>query len=50
MEKVLKVNVYLNDIADYKGMNEVYKGTFRKKSSGSHYSCCSKRRRSRRFT
>jgi enamine deaminase RidA (YjgF/YER057c/UK114 family) len=26
MEKVLKVNVYLNDIADYKGMNEVYKG------------------------
>lgn len=28
MEKVLKVNVYLNDIADYKGMNEVYKGRF----------------------
>lgn len=28
MEKVLKVNVYLNDIADYKGMNEVYKGKF----------------------
>jgi 2-iminobutanoate/2-iminopropanoate deaminase len=26
MEKVLKVNVYLNDIADYKGMNAVYKG------------------------
>jgi 2-iminobutanoate/2-iminopropanoate deaminase len=28
MEKVLKVNVYLNDFADYKGMNEVYKGRF----------------------
>jgi len=28
MQKVLKVNVYLNDIADYKGMNEVYKGRF----------------------
>ena len=26
MEKVLKVNVYLNDIADYQGMNEAYKG------------------------
>lgn len=26
MEKVLKVNVYLNDIADFQGMNEVYKG------------------------
>ncbi len=31
MEKVLKVNVYLNDIADYAGMNEVYKGRFGKK-------------------
>jgi len=31
MEKVLKVNVYLNDIADYKGMNEVYQGRFGKK-------------------
>jgi len=30
MEKVLKVNVYLNDIADYKGMNDVYKGRFGK--------------------
>jgi len=28
MEKVLKVNVYLNDIADYQGMNEAYKGRF----------------------
>jgi enamine deaminase RidA (YjgF/YER057c/UK114 family) len=28
MEKVLKVNVYLNDIADYKAMNEVFKGRF----------------------
>ena len=28
MEKVLKVNVYLNDINDYKGMNEVFKGRF----------------------
>jgi 2-iminobutanoate/2-iminopropanoate deaminase len=30
MEKVLKVTVYLNDIADYKGMNEVFKGRFGK--------------------
>lgn len=28
MEKVLKVNVYLADLADYKGMNEVYQGRF----------------------
>lgn len=28
MDKVLKVTVYLNDIADYKAMNEVYKGRF----------------------
>ena len=28
MEKVLRVNVYLNDIADYQGMNEAYKGKF----------------------
>jgi 2-iminobutanoate/2-iminopropanoate deaminase len=28
MEKVLKVGVFLNDIADYKGMNEVYQGRF----------------------
>ncbi|THU41136.1 RidA family protein [Niastella caeni] len=28
MEKVLKVNVYLDDIKDYKAMNEVYKGRF----------------------
>ncbi|MGN6437059.1 MAG: RidA family protein [Agriterribacter sp.] len=31
MEKVLKVSVFLNDIADYKAMNEVYKGRFGKK-------------------
>jgi 2-iminobutanoate/2-iminopropanoate deaminase len=31
MQKVLKVSVFLNDIADYKGMNEVYKGRFGKK-------------------
>ncbi len=31
MEKVLKVTVFLNDIADYAGMNEVYKGRFGKK-------------------
>lgn len=31
MEKVVKVTVYLNDIADYKGLNEVYKGRFGKK-------------------
>ena len=28
MEKVLKVSEFLNDIADYKGMNEVYRGRF----------------------
>lgn len=28
MEKVLKVNVYLDDIKDYQGMNEVYAGRF----------------------
>jgi len=28
MEKVLKVSVFLNDIADYKGMNSIYKGRF----------------------
>jgi len=30
MEKVLKVSVFLNDIADYQGMNEVYRGRFGK--------------------
>jgi 2-iminobutanoate/2-iminopropanoate deaminase len=30
MEKVLKVTVFLNDIKDYKAMNEVYKGRFGK--------------------
>ncbi|MBZ5859316.1 RidA family protein [Flavihumibacter profundi] len=30
MEKVLKVTVYLNDIADYKAMNDTYKGRFGK--------------------
>lgn len=28
MEKVLKVNVYLHDLNDYKGMNEAYRGRF----------------------
>jgi len=28
MEKVLKVNVYLHDIKDYDGMNEVFRGRF----------------------
>jgi enamine deaminase RidA (YjgF/YER057c/UK114 family) len=28
MEKVLKVNVYLNDLKDYKEMNEVFRGRF----------------------
>ena len=28
MDKVLKVNVYLADLADYKKMNEVYRGRF----------------------
>lgn len=31
MEQVLKVNVYLHDLEDYKGMNEVYRGRFGKK-------------------
>ena len=30
LEKVLKVTVFLNDIADYQGMNDVYKGRFGK--------------------
>lgn len=30
MEKVLKVSVFLNDIADYNGLNEIYKGRFGK--------------------
>lgn len=30
MEKVLKVNVYLNDLADYQAMNETYRGRFGK--------------------
>ncbi len=28
MDKVLKVNVYLNDLGDYTKMNEVYRGRF----------------------
>ena len=28
MEKVLKVNVYLNDLKDYAGMNEMFSGRF----------------------
>jgi 2-iminobutanoate/2-iminopropanoate deaminase len=28
MEKVLKVNVYLHDLKDYEGMNEVFRGRF----------------------
>jgi enamine deaminase RidA (YjgF/YER057c/UK114 family) len=28
MDRVLKVNVYLADLADYKGMNEVFRGRF----------------------
>ncbi len=28
MEKVLKVSVFLNDLADYDAMNEVYRGRF----------------------
>jgi len=30
MDKVLKVNVYLADLADYQGMNKVYRGRFGK--------------------
>jgi enamine deaminase RidA (YjgF/YER057c/UK114 family) len=31
MEKVLKVSVFLDDIANFKGMNEVYAGRFGKR-------------------
>lgn len=31
MDKVLKVNVYLADIADFEAMNEIYRGRFGKK-------------------
>ena len=30
MNKVLKCNVYLNDLKDYKGMNDVFRGRFGK--------------------
>ena len=30
MDRVLKANVYLNDLKDYQGMNEVFKGRFGK--------------------
>ena len=30
MEQVLKVNVYLHDLEDYNGLNEVYRGRFGK--------------------
>lgn len=30
MDKVLKVNVYLSDLRDYKAMNEAYRGRFGK--------------------
>lgn len=30
MEKVLKVTVFLSDLADFQGMNEIYKGRFGK--------------------
>lgn len=30
MERVLKANVYLNDLKDYQGMNEVFRGRFGK--------------------
>lgn len=30
MDRVLKVNVYLHDLEDYNGMNEVYRGRFGK--------------------
>ena len=28
MDKVLKCNVYLNDLADYQAMNDVFRGRF----------------------
>ncbi|HLO79811.1 MAG TPA: RidA family protein, partial [Chitinophagaceae bacterium] len=31
MDRVLKVNVYLADLNDYKGMNEVFRGRFGEK-------------------
>lgn len=31
MDKVLKATVFLTDLEDFKGMNEVYKGRFGKK-------------------
>ena len=31
MDKVLKVNVYLHDLEDYHGMNEMYRGRFGEK-------------------
>ena len=34
MDKVLKVNVYLNDLKDYDGMNAVFSGAVRSQSAG----------------
>ena len=36
MEKVLKVNVYLNDLKDYAGMNEVYPRPLRQGAGRAH--------------
>ncbi len=37
MDKVLKCNVYLNDIKDWAAMNEVYQRPLRRRASGAHH-------------
>ena len=49
MEKVLKCNVYLNDLKDYAGMNEVYQGSFGADASRADHDC-GRRRNSRQLS
>ena len=39
MDKVLKVNVYLNDLKDYAGMNEAYPRPLRRRTAGANDDC-----------
>lgn len=39
MEKVLKVNVYLNDLRDYQAMNAVFQGRFWPRARRPHHDC-----------
>ena len=43
MDKVLKVNVYLNDIKDWARMNTAYAGRWGKVPPGAHHGCACRR-------